>query len=412
MGPQESFAFAEEEIYSSSSELTFQMLLTSTATQLNISRFELRVLRFFNDICVPLLTFGVNKKHDYIYRHVMPRYFVSSRLMRQAIFSYGCLGLWPFLDVDAVLQADLSDEMEVLLLQDRDVGNLSVVLNDPLMFGENEDTNIFRRTAVYYSETLAESRKSLAEMKLREDVTDPDELEKLICVILSSSLIFGFLACHPHRVVPLICFLDDEGECKIDVLSLISGMKQLSFGSLEALRNSDVGELFHHDELTMVNSRKVPIVDELRKQMYEHYHAIQFLDFTQDSGNEILILNQALDMLATAIALSVKFNYPVALFRWLFTIRIDFGPVARKKNWIAMRILFVYSCLCLYCRFCLHRECIWRDYVGWFHREYQPLCNFDNRLYHYVITRDERVMSDKYLSLAKFDIWTPEFDLK
>lgn len=404
--------FAEDEIYSNSRALTYQMLLSSTATQLNISRFELRILRFFNDICVPLLTFGVNKKHDYIYRHVMPRYFVSSRLMRQAIFSYGCLGIWPFLDVDAVLEADLSDEMEVLLLQDRDVGNLSVVLKDPHIFGENEDTNVFRRTAIYYSETLAESRKTLTELKSHEDVSDPQELEKLICVILSSTLIFGFLACHPHRVVPLVCLFDDDRESNIDVLDLISGMKQLALGSIEALRRSDVGELFHNDEWTIVNTRKVPLVDELRKQMNEYYHSIQFLDLGLDSANEIQILHHALDMLARAIAVSVKFNYPVALFRWLFTIRIDFGPVARKKSWIAMRILFVYSCLCLYCRFCLHRECIWRDYVEWFHQEYQPLCDFDKRLYHYVVTRDEHVKNDKYLFLAKFDIWAPEFDFK
>lgn len=332
--------------------------------------------------------------------------------MRQAIFSYGCLGIWPFLDVDVVLEADLSDEMEVLLLQDRDVGNLSVVLNDPHIFGENEDSNVFRRTAIYYSETLAESRKTLTELKSHEDMSDPQVLEKLICVILSSSLIFGFLACHPHRVVPLICFSDDDRESSIDVLNIISGMKQLVLGSIEVLRRSDVGELFHNDELTFVNTRNVPIVDELRKQMNEYYHSIQFLDFGLDSGNEIQILNHTLDMLAKAIAVSVKFNYPVAVFRWLFTIPIDFGSMARKKHWIALRILFVYSCLCLYCRFCLHRECIWRDYVEWFHQEYQPLCDFDNRLYHYVVTREEVVKTDKYLFLAKFDIWAPEFDVR
>lgn len=387
--------------------MTYQTLLGSS--YLNLSRFELRILKFFNDICIPFLTFEVNKRHDYVYKHVMPTYFTSSRLLRQTIFSFGCLGLWPFLELD--VEANFANEFELLLLQERDVGGVSIVLQDPHIFDENEDSNVFRRTANYYSEVLAESRSILLELQSQQDSSQNQGPEKLTGLMLSSWLIFGFLACHPHRVVPLICFPEEDSH-EVDVLELVSGMVNLSLGSLNTLRKSDIGDLFENDELAMITTSKVKIVDELRKQLYSYYHSIDFVDLGPQSVLEIQSLNHALDMLAKAIALSVKFNYPVALFRWLFTINVDFGQLARKKNPMALRILFVYSCLCLYCRFCLHYECIWRDYIKWFHDEHIPLSEFDNRIYHYVIIRDQKVINDKYHFLSKFDIWQNEFDIK
>lgn len=330
--------------------------------------------------------------------------------MQQAIFSYGCLGLWPFLELDHVLQVDLSDEMEVLLLQERDLGNLSQLFKDPSVFGDNEDSNVFRRTAFYYSETLAESRKALVELQDSRSLTEPEGLEKLICVILSSSLVFGFLACHPHRVVPLVSFPEEDQDPKTDVLGVVCGVKRMVLESLHSLRKSDVGDLFHKDEFDIAPSKKVIIVNELRNQLNEHYKAIQFFDFHHQDGDDIAVLNEALDMLAKSISHCKKFNYPVALFRWLFAVPVEFGDLVRKKNWFALRLLFVYCCLCLYCRFYIHRQCIWRDYVKWFHQEFQPLSEFDRRLFDYVITQDKLVKKDNYLYLSKFDIWSAEFD--
>lgn len=339
----------------------------------------------------------------------MPRYFVKSRVMRQAIFSYGCLGLWATLDLEEVLLADLSDEKEVLMLQERGVGNLSLLFKDSSVFGEDEDTNVFRRTAIYYSETLKESQNTLRMLQTTE-LQSESSLENLICIILSSSLVFGFLACHPHRVVPLIAFPDENEEVKTDIIGVVCGVKRLVLGSLDRLRETDVGDLFQRDEFDALPRKKISIVEELRKQVNDYYHSIQFLDIVDEDSDAISIFSVSIVMLQKALAACIKYNYPVALFRWLFSIPVGFADLARQKHWLALRILFVYSCLCLYCKFCIHRECVWRDYVEWFHQEYLPLCPFDSRLYHYVITRDKLVLNGKYLFLEKFDIWSPEFD--
>lgn len=361
-----------------------------------------------------MLTFGVNKRHDHIYKHVMPRYFVKSRLLRLAIYSYGCLVLWPFLDLDTVLAVDLLDEKEVLLLQENDVGSLSVLFRDASIFGEDEDTNIFRRTAEYYSETLVESRRALAGLDTKLGVFEQEELEKLICVILSSSLIIGFLGCHPHRVVPLVktVNIDSGSDSGTDLLTLTTGMKQLVVSSLDLLKNSDVGDLFQQDELQMVSSRGIPIVNELRRQMHEYYSEIDFLDFDFSLAEEMTVLGNTLDMLAKALALCDRFNYPVALFRWMFGIPIEFSALIESGNPIAMRILFVYSCLCLYCHFYIHRECIWRDYVEWYSERYSPLGEFDQRIYEYFVVRDQKVKKENYRKVAKFNVWAEEFDLQ
>lgn len=402
---------------SGASALTYHMLLNSTSTQLQISRFELRILRFFNDICVPMLTFGVNKRHDHIYKHVMPRYFVKSKLLRLAIYSYGCLVLWPFLDLDTVLAVDLLDEKEVLQLQDNDVGSLSVLFRDASIFGEDEDTNIFRRTAEYYSETLIESQKALEGLDTKLGVFEQEQLEKLICVILSSSLIIGFLGCHPHRVVPLVRTdknhkNDSVSDPGTDLLTLTTGMKQMVLSSLDSLKNSDVGDLFQQDELQMVSSRGIPIVSELRRQMHEHYAEIDFLDFDFSLAEEMTVLGNTLDMLGKALALCDRFNYPVALFRWMFGIPLEFSDLIESGNPIALRTLFVYSCLCLYCHFYIHHECIWRDYVEWYSKRLSPLGEFDRRVYEFFVTRDKKVQKENFRKVAKFNVWGKEFNLQ
>lgn len=67
--------------------------------------------------------------------------------------------------------------------------------------------------------------------------------------------------------------------------------------------------------------------------------------------------------------------------------------------------------LVLYTKFLIdEQKNIWRDYIYWFRDNSGPMCDFDVRLYHYVITRNKLVSQGNYTSLADFQVWTQEFD--
>lgn len=333
---------ATEEIFSSGRRLTFHILLNSAARQLRISRFELHVLRFFNDVFVPHITFGVNKLEDRIWREVVPKYFLSSSLVRQAIFANGCLGLWGFTDLAVLLDVDTSDDTALAQLYENERGDISFVFNDWRVFAENEESNIFRRTATYFSEALTESSTAIAEMQSGcKDQLGEEYTHKAVCVVLSSSLLFGFLGMHPLRVVPLVSF-----DGKTDLLHIVSGLGIVVQHSQVSLRASDVGDLFHQDEISLLPKKSVTLTEELRMQMDEYYRDVAFLDWDGQMAEEITILTHALDTLGMTLALSVKFNYPVMLFRWLTYISTQFGLLVRSKVSFALRLLYVYSCLC------------------------------------------------------------------
>lgn len=342
-----------DEIYNSGNRLTFHILLNSAAKHLNILRFELRVLRFFNDVCVPHMTFGVNKRQDRVWREVLPKHFLRSSLVRQAVFANGCLTLWAFADLKTIADMDASDDAALQQLYDEGVGDLVPIFSDMRIFEENEESNVFLRTATYYSEALAESVAAIAELqspKFHEEKAEV-RLEKVISITLSSSLVFVFLAMHPHRVVPLVLF--DENT---DLLHIVSGLRTVVLYYLEPLRASDIGETLRNDEFALVPKKKVALVEELRKQMNDYYAAASFLEIDAEMSDGIQILAGALDCLEKALVVSVRFNYPVMLFRWLTLISENFGALVRRKDYFAVRLLFVYSCLCLYAKFWLHEE--------------------------------------------------------
>lgn len=400
-----------EEIFGGGRRLTFHMLLNSCATHLNVLRFELRALRFFNDICVPHITFGVNKRHVEIWQNVIPKYFNSSHMVRQSILANGALALLTVSNVDQLLDMDLCDESAVDLIE-KGVGDANSKYAEPGPF-EAGKSNVFLQTANFYSDALEESNRALADIKDSSlESLRTEQLETMVGLTLSGSLIFGFLCLHPHRVVPLVNFVvSDSDEPCTDILLLVVGMKALVFTSLEALRSTDVGDLFQTDELTYPVRNLFNLVDDLRKQMFDFYKHFEFCDYTEAVATEISDLNLALDMLEKSILVGIKFNFPLVLFRWLLLSPSSLSLLVRQRNYFALRLLFVYSSLCMYCMFLLCEDSIWRDYVEWFADHHQPMCEFDRRVYHYVVVRQKRVLNYNYRTMKDFDVWSAEFDI-
>ncbi|QRG37799.1 hypothetical protein FDK38_002182 [Candidozyma auris] len=401
----------EDEIFSESRSLTFQMLLGSTADSLQLSRFELRVVRFFNDVCVPFMTYNVNKRHVYVWEKVIPRYFTSSSAIRSAVLAMGCLTIMPLCGLGSVLNDKLNaDELT------RELGAASetwkvqrLFADDHLFEGAKLDINLFTRASEYFGGALNGSHEAL--MKYQSpDRTKQEKLVYLNEASISNYLIYSFLALQPWKLIPLVSFAEDGYEPKNDLLNVAMGLKTIVFSDYDLLITSDIGDLFHADELHYVPSRKVKFVEDLKNQFNDYLGGIGFFDISSEKSAFINDIRHCLSFLEKAFILSVKFNYPVNLYKWLVMISPQFVPYVREKNFFALRLLYAYACICIHVRLWSFEHSVWRDYIVWFRNKYWPLYEFDERLFHYVITKKRYINDENFQTLKYFDVWSQEFD--
>lgn len=93
-----------------------------------------------------------------------------------------------------------------------------------------------------------------------------------------------------------------------------------------------------------------------------------------------------------------------------FLINHDYVKYVRSQEPFALRLLYIYLCICVHYRFWLFEYSIWRDYVVYYRARFGPLREFDERLYHFVVTRKRYVLGDNYRSIKDLDVWSEQFD--
>lgn len=398
----------EDDAFSESRQFTFQVLLGSAASQLQILRFELRVLRFFNDICLPHITYNVNQRHVAVWERVVPQYFSHCRLIKLAILATGCLSLMPVMGMQKVIDDGMSEDE---ILENLKVAcgqyDIQLMFVDDTLFNGKE-INLFTLA----SEHLQDSMKGIQEaiyLLQSPDLSHEEKLPYLIGASIGNSFLYGFLGLHPWKLVPLVDFSEDRPR-KTDLLDIGVGLKTMIIDYLGPLLESDIGELYHYDELTLIPRFKIKIIEELRKQLNEHLQSVSFFDIDLERNHMINTYRDCLSTLEKVCGLAVKFNYPVMLFRYLLLIETDYVKYVRAKEPFALRLLYVYLCLCVHYKFWLFECNMWRDFAVYYRRHFGPLCEFDERLYHYVVTRRQYVLFDNYRGIKDLDVWAPVFD--
>lgn len=398
----------EDDAFSESRHFTFQILLGSAANQLQLLRFELRVLRFFNDICLPHFTYNVNKRQASVWENVVPQYFNDCLLIKLAILATGCLSLMPTMGFQRVIRDGMTeDEVLMELEQVCDQFDVQQLFADENLL-EGGEVNLFRKA----SELLAESMNDIQQAMLKLQSPELTQVEKLPYIIgatIGNSLLFGFLGLHPWKLVPLVHFPED-GERKADLLDVASGLKSIVLANIGPLQASDIGELYHNDELALSPRTKIKIVEDIKKQLNEYLLDFSFFEIDLERSNMINTYRDCVKTLEKVCGLAFKFNYPVMLFRWLFLINHDYVKYVRSQEPFALRLLYIYLCICVHYRFWLFEYSIWRDYVVYYRARFGPLREFDERLYHFVVTRKRYVLGDNYRSIKDLDVWSEQFD--
>ena len=84
-----------------------EMRLNATTKLLQINLLELQLLKFFHEQCTQFFSFcGVDKNIEYVWSHSVPTIFSQSLLVRNAIYLFSALTLWPFYNIDESLCLD------------------------------------------------------------------------------------------------------------------------------------------------------------------------------------------------------------------------------------------------------------------------------------------------------------------
>ncbi|KAM9915014.1 hypothetical protein OXX69_000094 [Metschnikowia pulcherrima] len=355
----------------------------SASTQLHMTRFELRLLRFFHDQCIPYITFNANKKTDRIWRNVFPRFFASSDLVRQSTYAMACLNLWPVTNLPTILASDNSKcTFHISPLETSHKKNpFQHVFDDLSVFDKNRES-IFSLTTSYFSSTLQASQTYVGEAR-QKSLT----YENLATLSFSSSMIFAYAGVHPHCVLPLI---DHDSDYPADFIGFFASMRKVFLTSAPGLREQFIDTLMEYSFLTpTATSEKIGFVEVLRAQLQAfHFASTVFSDIGAKVCAENDILQKTLVLLECSYLTALREGHPTPLFKFLVLLDEDFIDLARARNLFALRILFAFACICLYCQFYLSfDENIWTQFINGFSRDFAPLCSSDAALYDYVITK-------------------------
>lgn len=409
------------------SDLNVQSIINSPSQQLGLTRLELRLLNFFNLYCIELFTYGMSKEVDNVWRHEVPSLFMSSNLVRSAVFSFSCINLWPLCDLISLRDLDRTFELSSLhLVRDRaghftssDDASTTVkpvfhkLYNVPFDSEESSDT-LYVKTASYFLDSVRASQQKAMTAEFDENSNEKFE------IIISGIIIFAFLSIHPHKLMPLVNFGEEENFIDEELSSKLftdgDGNPDSPHGPdfLSFCRGFELSLLFWQDDIAssryrnlLINplrkrpiSVKFPVILTLKQQLLDSY---KLSDISSTTSSDIITLTEAIFLMETSLHFTTVVNYPVPFLTCILRLKEEFHFLVRKKNQFALRLLFFFSLLTLFLNINLFPKTnMWTDYIEWFRLHY-PLTSFDEKLYYLAVTKSHRVQHMNYKLLAHFD---------
>lgn len=397
--------------------MTKETLVNSASSMMNLSRFELRLLHFFDQFCVPLFSFGVNMTAEHMWRKCVPPLFARSPLVRKAMFLFASMNMWPLCDVSTLFLADVKDARELYQIapswQVYGVDSTMPLNLFDLSLALASTDNLYKRTLSYFSDLISESQKAVL-LGIDTFMNDPNRAAELG---IAGILIYLFLGLHPHRLVPVLSFqredemetLGEEG-LSTDFVAICRGVQSTFEIGINAIIKTEFRTIYNTVEKvpSFIKEHKFPLIVRLQKEMDEFYADYKdVVDPRIDA--EIEALRESIDILATTFYYSSKLNYPVPLFKWAIFIPQFFDVLLREKHFFALRLYYHFSCICVVSRFTLyHDRNMWKDFMEWW-REYNIKLygdwyyDYDRSFYELIMDKNYKFLFESFKFLYEFD---------
>ncbi|KAI5956835.1 hypothetical protein KGF54_000453 [Candida jiufengensis] len=370
-------------------DLTRTLMLNQSSQMLGISKFELRLLKFFDSECIQLFSYGVNEGIYNAWKYKVPSLFLESDLVRQSIFAFSAIGLSATLDLE-IVQSEDNGRITNFETSKKWDHNLSL----------ESKTNLYLKTTSGFLRTLKKASEKINELhKVSGGFQDPTVAKELV---VSSILIFSFLGVQPHKLIKLISFNREEEET--DMIQISSGTRDTVLNCAATILKSDMAGLlfFKSEELRSSPSAKdcgYPIINYLMNDMYSY---IDSLELSLESSQFEEIFGTNIDYLTKSLYGSHYYKFPIPIFRFLMVITENFKKLLYSKNQFALKILFVYASIASIARFQMYNEQnIWREYLIWYKEEYGLSSEMEKCLYYLVVQK--HFMSIDFENFPFFD---------
>ncbi|KAK6462076.1 hypothetical protein DFJ63DRAFT_142288 [Scheffersomyces coipomensis] len=363
-----------------------QLHLNNASTQLGISKFELRLLNFFHNYCLADITNGVNNSMQSVWMTKVPPLFAESELIRNSIFSFACLNLYP-------LRRELN----------RGILTSSSSTDDEILPEANE---LLVRVSNYFSHTLLGKNALLTKLS-NEDFSAEETHTKVVLATelsVSTMIVALFLSMHSHKILPLICF----DKSVPDYISICKGMRSSIMSFESAFIYNVFNEVFKFHitiKTPPFKETPYPILVALRQDLEMEYLD---KDLSTSITEEFNTMYQGLEILHSCIYRSMMDGYSVPLLRWLSLLPSQFYDLIYSKNFYSLRILYVCTSLITLIKFQNYKEStMWVDFMNWYKEyNYQEFdgwkYNMDKSLYSLVFDGEYKFGSD-YSNLKTFN---------
>lgn len=396
--------------------------MNSPISQLHISKFEYRLLHYFQEVYLRQHLGTQSPQLEHIWHVEVPKLWQHSDLVRQSIFLLSAMILWNVCDLELMFRADYgyydgrahyngigrSDFNSVAIGRD-----LIEEGDEFLSLGRQTHDEIklllFEKSTEYFTKCLSRTYDTMDRVR-RQDLAVTSMFQAAE-IVISGVLLFSFLALEPHGLVPLVSFNPEV----TDLLSMCKGMKISMGQSFPLLYVSPYSGLFHDSEYlnppTITDEDVYPLVECLKLALEEYIRCNNLMETSQMT----ISYREAIRVFEIVIHLSVKGKYALPIFRYIFLIDIEIYDYIRlNRDEFGLKLLFFYCCMGCMTKFRLFTDSnIWIEYVTWYKKH-----NFkthgdwkypeDKSLYGLVVEKRLEVKDDDFSVLQTFNPMTFE----
>mmetsp|Transcript_5631 Transcript_5631/g.7121 ORF Transcript_5631/g.7121 Transcript_5631/m.7121 type:complete len:486 (-) Transcript_5631:620-2077(-) len=387
------------------------MKLNSTTKLLQINLLELHLLKFFHERCVPFFSFfGADKDIEHAWTHSVPTIFSQSLLVRNAIYLFSALTLWPLYNIDDSLSLDKISKLlkydQAVLLGKNGIASGVTKKDISTSVTDMTRTSLFEITTEYFISTLKENQQVIAKhyqgpvVKIKKfaNVNEAAELA------ITSILLFTYMGLHPEGVLPIVVFNDDT---QVDFISLSRNIGNIMVSTRDTLKDSEFGGLFarHYKfKNTKVLRDRYCITKSLFRKLDEYFYDISHtLEIDLASELDYDTLRTTIDIMNHCLYQTEVCNFPIGMYTWILLVPDHYYDLVKNKHPFATKMLFVYSCLNLIFDFAFTRsKSSFTKFAHWY-RDNMILDEFDKKLYHVALDHDYQFTEDNFSSIRDFD---------
>lgn len=315
--------------------------LNAPTSMLKVSRFELRLLNFFSIYCIPLFSQSIDPESQYVWTREVPQLSLESTLVRNSIYSFAAMCLIEICNLPEIQHED-----------NKEASPYATSLINPNVALGND--SLYAATSRYFMDTIVATR---------EKVDDLANYRVASELAVSSIVMYAFLGIHPHKLVTLVCFDQDD----TDFISMARGIRETVRRSWPVLADTNFRGLFaasirRNDPLeTLPFEKCYPVVQRLGQELLA----------ANPPGCEYL--TEAVMWFQRLITLVIRTNHPADIVKWIALVPVEVCHMIYDRGFHGLRLLYVYSCYCAITRFyAFEHSNMWHDYIEWYRRH-----NFD-----------------------------------